>query len=33
MVALTHLPEGSLFYAKPHDQAAIAASLRGLLSS
>ncbi|MCG6116159.1 MAG: response regulator [Mesorhizobium sp.] len=31
-VELTDLPEGSLFYAKPYDHAAIAQSLRGLLS-
>ncbi|QPC88835.1 response regulator (plasmid) [Mesorhizobium sp. NBSH29] len=30
-VALTDLPEGSPFYAKPYDHAAIAASLRDLL--
>ncbi len=33
IVALTDLPEGSLFYAKPYDHAAIAASLRDILSS
>lgn len=32
-VALTDLPEGSLFYAKPYDHAAIATSLRDFLSS
>ncbi len=32
-VVPTDLPEGSLFYAKPYDHAAVAASLRGLLSS
>ncbi len=31
-VALTDLPEGSLFYAKPYHPAAIAASLRDLLT-
>ncbi|MGF7163278.1 DNA-binding NtrC family response regulator [Rhodoligotrophos appendicifer] len=31
-VALSDLPENSLFYAKPYDHAAIAASLRGILS-
>lgn len=33
VVAVTELPEGSLFYAKPYDHTAIVTSLRSLVSA